>query len=209
MESKALAMHNSTFTPKPDAKRLTAKPAKPRKCAYCRESFVKQRMGQVACRPACAAALVLKAKAEVERKSDKDRKEALKGIPALKKEAQVAFNAFIRERDKDQPCISCGKPAQADYGYQGGRDAGHYRSTGSADHLRFHEQNCHAQCVKCNQWDAGKAVDYRIGLVKRIGIERVESIENDNHVTKWTAEKLREIKAHYRAKLRELKKAGE
>ena len=48
-------------------------------------------------------------------------------------------------------------------------------------------------------------MDYRLGLIQRIGLERVEALEADNTSTKWTAELLREIKTTYKAKLKELK----
>jgi hypothetical protein len=50
-------------------------------------------------------------------------------------------------------------------------------------------------------------VDYRIGLIARIGLARVEALETNNQVGKWTADELRAIKAEYRAKLKELEKA--
>lgn len=160
---------------------------------------------QSVCSPACASKKV-RADKKAERAQTRKRKEAIKTIPDLIKEAQHAFNVYIRERDKDKPCISCGKPPKEIIEFQGGRDAGHYRSVGSAGHLRYCEDNCHAQCVKCNQWKAGNAVDYRIGLIARIGQVRVEALEGDNTPHKWTREELIEIKEMYRRKLRELKK---
>ena len=144
--------------------------------------------------------------AKAERASIKARKEAIKTIPALIRESQIAFNAWVRARDAAQPCISCDAPPPDMSTLHAGRDAGHYRSTGSASHLRFHPDNCHAQCVKCNQWGAGMAVDYRIRLLQRIGPARVEALECDNAPHKWTHEELRGIRDTYRAKLRELKK---
>lgn len=146
------------------------------------------------------------AAAKVERAETRRRKEEMKTIPALIREAQTAFNAWVRARDAAQPCISCGSPPPDLSGLHAGRDAGHYRSTGSASHLRFHPDNCHAQCVKCNQWGAGMAVDYRIRLLLRIGLARVEALETDNTVKKWTREELIAIRDHYRAKLKELQK---
>lgn len=148
-----------------------------------------------------------RAAAKVERAEIKRRKEAIKTIPKLKKEAEREFNAFIRARDANLPCISCGANPPDLSRLHAGRDAGHYRSVGSAAHLRYHEDNVHAQCVKCNQWGAGRAVDYRIGLVKRIGSERVEALETNNTPHKWTEDELRAIKVTYAAKTRELKKA--
>lgn len=141
--------------------------------------------------------------AKVERAETRQRKEAMKTIPMLLKEAQAAFNAFIRARDTNKPCICCGQPLGA--GDVGGRfDCGHYRSVGSAGHLRFNEDNAHGQRKQCNRWGAGRAVDYRIGLIERIGLERVEALESQNAPRKWTREELRDIKNLYREKLKQL-----
>lgn len=153
-----------------------------------------------------AAAKKARAEAKVERAQIRTRKEAIKTIPQLIAEAQREFNSWIRARDKDKPCISCNAPPPDLSGLHAGRDAGHYRSVGSASHLRFHEDNVHGQCVECNQWKAGNAVDYRIGLVKRIGINRVDALESNNESRKWTHDELRAIRDTYRKKLKEMKK---
>lgn len=151
-----------------------------------------------------AEAKKARAAAKVERASIRARKEAIKTIPVLIKEAQVAFNAYIRARDADKPCICCGLPLSAgDVG--GAFDCGHYRSVGSAQHLRYDERNAHGQRKQCNRWGAGRAVDYRIGLVARIGLEAVEALESDNTPHKWTREGLIEVRDTYRARLKELK----
>ena len=182
---------------------LTYKNPKAKPCEVCHNLFVPDRMGQVVCRPACAMKKVRQEKVQ-ERAKVRTRKEAIKTIPILIKEAQHAFNAYIRERDREQPCICCGAPLGS--GEVGGSyDAGHYRSTGSASHLRFNEDNCHAQRKQCNRWGAGRAVDYRIGLWRRIGQQRVEALESDNAPHKWTREELVSIRDTYKAKLKEIK----
>lgn len=142
--------------------------------------------------------------AKVERAEIRKRKEALKRRADWLRDAQTAFNAFIRERDKDQPCICCHRFGEG-WSRGGIWDAGHYRSVGSAPHLRFDERNVHRQLKQCNSYGAGRAVDYRIGLIQRIGIAAVESIESDNEAKKYTVEQLREIIATYRGKLKLLK----
>lgn len=172
----------------------------------CGQTFTPARPMQKACSPECARSFAAHAseKAQAVRmREDKARTrvqlEALKTIPQLKKEAQYAFNRWVRMRDAHQPCISCGAPPPNLSALHAGRDAGHYRSTGSADHLRFHEDNCHAQCVACNQWGAGRAVEYRMGLLDRIGPERTNALEFNNERVKWTREGLLEIRDRYRA----------
>ena len=144
-----------------------------------------------------------RAAAKVQKAEDRKKRESFKRIPQYIKEAQHAFNAFIRARDSGKPCICCGQPLGT--GEVGGAyDCGHYRSTGSAAHLRFHEDNAHAQRKVCNRWGAGRAVDYRIGLVARIGLEAVEALESSNQPHKWQREELKEITQTYRRKLKEL-----
>lgn len=176
--------------------------SKPKICTQCGTKFTPARPLQRVCSPICARRHVNAAKV-TERASTKARKAAIATIPELKKKAQHEFNAYIRARDAGKPCICCGKPL-ADPGVGGGFDAGHYRSTGSADHLRFAEDNVHGQSKSCNRYGAGRAVDYRIGLIERIGIERVEAIEHNNTTFKWTRELLIEIAATYRSKRKAL-----
>ena len=181
-------------------------------CKSCRQPFAPARPLQVACSPACAMALARKStekaaakKRAEDARSDRAKRQRLKTIPQLKKEAQSAFNRFIRARDRaaNHACICCGKPL--DWGRIGGAvDAGHYRSTGSADHLRYDEDNCHAQRADCNRYGAGRAVDYRIGLLGRIGAKRVEALEADNTPRKWTRQDLERIKREYTVKARNL-----
>lgn len=191
---------------------MNTKP-KLRKCRCgCGQSFMPRNSLQVAYGPDCALKLALKkrekeerAAAKAQRKETKAAKEKLKTRRDYMREAQAAFNAYIRERDKDQPCICCGMPLGA--GEVGGAfDCGHYRSVGSAPHLRFDERNAHAQRKQCNRWGAGRAVDYRIGLIRRIGLTAVEALEVDQSVKKWTREELIAIRDLYRTKVRELKK---
>ena len=146
-----------------------------------------------------------RAAAKVERAETRQRKEALKRIPDYIRTAQQAFNAWIRARDAGKPCICCGRTEAQGYGTAAhGWDAGHYRSTGSASHLRFHEDNVHRQLVICNRHGAGRAVAYRIGLIQRIGLERVEALESSNTPHKWQREELIEVTQKYRQKLKEL-----
>lgn len=190
------------------------------RCAHCKAKFVPERPSQIVhveCVEAWAEAQAEKREREeakkalmaarVERAETRKRKELAKSIPALLREAQVEFNAWVRARDAMEPCISCDAPPPNMGSLHAGRDAGHYRSVGSAGHLRFHIDNCHAQCVACNQWGAGRAVDYRIGLIRKIGPERVEALETNNTPHKWMQEELIATKAHFRDLRRQLEKA--
>ena len=63
----------------------------------------------------------------------------------------------------------------------------------------------HGQCKACNRYGSGMAVDYRIGLVKRIGLARVEALEENNTIRKYSKDELREIAKTYKDKLKMLK----
>ena len=195
---------------------MIAKQPRPKKCknSACGISFPPQRLGQSVCSPKCGLAIkdvnqakARKSLAQVERREIKVRKEKLKGRGEHMREAQQAFNEYIRTRDQaaGHLCISSGKPLD----WSGNAvDAGHYRSVGSAPHLRFDERNCHAQSKQDNRFLSGNAVDYRIGLIARIGQEAVDALEADQSVRKYSVEQIKGIKAKYRAMTRELKRAA-
>jgi hypothetical protein len=152
-----------------------------------------------------AAAKQVRAAVKLQKAETRRRKEADKSIPVLIKEADKAFAAFIRARDflAGHLCVSSGRPLNWTAGNQ--VDAGHYRSRGAASHLRYHEDNCHAQSKRENRFKAGNAVEYRLHLIGRIGLARVEALEACNDVHKWTADELRGIRDSYRAKLKQLR----
>jgi len=127
------------------------------------------------------------------------KKEKLKTRYDWMREAQAAFNAYVRWRDRDAPCISCGNYTLNDLP-GGGWDCGHYRSTGSAPHLRFNLRNAHKQCVKCNRYLSGNVVEYRKELVKKIGKDKLDQLEQDDEYRKFDIEYLKRIKRIFRKK---------
>ena len=186
---------------------------KPRPCKCCQSLFTPARPLAKACSPLCALKLGREITAKkVKLLESANRKETKAKLIVLKtradwiKEAQVAFNSFIRARDTGKPCICCGR-----FGHgmvPGGEwDAGHYRSRGSAPHLRFDERNVHAQLKKCNRYESGNVVGYRLGLIQRLGIEVLEALECDQAPRRHSIPELMQIKKTYAAKARELLRA--
>lgn len=173
-----------------------------RKCAIktCRQPFQPRSMTHKCCSPDCAAEHV-----KLEREK-KDRQERQKGLQALKsrkdweREAQQAINAYVKWRDRELNCISCGQ------WFDGNYHAGHYLSRGARPNLALVENNIHKQCIKCNMHLSGNQAAMRIGLVAKIGVEAVEALESDHTPRKYTIEELKALRDHYRAKLKELKK---
>lgn len=189
---------------------IAPKPPRPKTCAN-PECAVKFRptfsSTQKVCSPACALAVAPKhqdkarrAIADRERREIKVRKERLKSRGEHMKEAQAAFNAWIRERDAGLPCVSCGRH------HNGQWHAGHFRSAGGHPELRFEPLNAARQCAPCNTHKSGDLLNYRVELINRIGLELVEWLEGPHEPRKYTIDDLKAIKAEYRAKVRELKR---
>ncbi|EPK3595752.1 recombination protein NinG [Proteus terrae] len=188
-----------------------------RRCKVCREWFIPRQSFQNWCSPehgfelseqrrnkdrekALAKLKKEKQKKEREEKDKlKSRKLAVKPLSYFTKQAQTAFNAFIRERDKDEPCISCGRFHEGQY------HAGHYRTTGANPELRFDEDNCHKQCAPCNNHLSGNIENYTPRLIEKIGQERFDRLMGSHELPKWKREDYERIRDHYRAKLKELK----
>ena len=190
---------------------ISIKPPKPRACSVCKTSFTPQRMGAKVCSPQCGAtlgpasrAIALKKALIKDKRETKAKLDDMRSKPQLVALAQKAFNAYIRARDAGKPCISCGKPLQA-ASIGGAFDCGHYKSVGSAVHMRFVEDNAHGQCKHCNRYLSGNHVAYRAGLIERVGLRSVELIERDQTLRKYAKEGLIEIARHYNAEARRLK----
>ena len=181
-------------------------------CKVCRTIFDPSRPMQSVCSPLCAAQYAHREKSKAEkiaaredRKTTKLKRDQLKTRSEWMQDAQKAFNAFVRARDDGKPCICCGKSlGGSGNGLGGDFDCGHYRSVGSAPHLRFDERNAHGQTKQCNRYGAGRAVDYRIGLIQRIALVEVEKLEADNESRKFTIEELKQIISTYKQKRKDL-----
>jgi hypothetical protein len=184
-----------------------------RKCAICKTPFKAfNSMRDKWCSPDCGAILAIRKldknklkAARTDRVQTRQQLEALKSIPVLKAEAQTACNAFIRFRDRNQPCICCNNmPLTAGALVGGSWDACHYRGRGAADHLRYNEDNIHRGLKNCNKYGHK---DYRGGLINRIGLARVEALEADQTLVKWTPDMLRSIRDGFKVKLKALQAA--
>ena len=171
-----------------------------KKCRVCKERFEPFNSLQFACSTKCAISW---GKSDVEKKERKENKEAkakLKSRGEHIKEAQTIFNKWIRTvRDAGNSCISCGRSTGCKV------NAGHYRSVGSSPELRFNEDNVHLQCEHCNCHKSGNCTDYRIRLIQKIGLARVEKLEGPHKPKKYTIEEIKEIKEIYRMKIKQQK----
>lgn len=190
------------------------KPAR-RSCKICKEKFIPAYANVWWCCPehgaiyaielrtqekVNAAAKRIKKQKEAEkagRKRRNARRESFKTKSQWDKEAQSSFNRYIRTRDEGKPCVSCGKPLIGKTSYLTGSaiDASHYRSRGAASHLKFNVFNVHSACTRCNRQLSGNSVEYRIRLIERIGLERIERLEADNDPRRFDNAYLKRVKA--------------
>ena len=194
--------------------------AKRRRCRICGTTFVPTRPLQPACSNlSCmiavaevAAAKSAKSRAKkmaleraIEKKQDKVKREGMKSLSELRKEAQTAINRYRRMADikAGYNCICCGKPFEQDRP-GGSVDAGHYLSRGSHPNLAFVEMNINAQRKSCNRPGGTTAAQFRIGMIDRYGLKAVEDLEADKTPRRYRAEEYREIRDRYREKVKRL-----
>jgi hypothetical protein len=101
------------------------------------------------------------------------------------------FSKFIRARDANWQgycqCISCS--TQKNWKEM---DAGHYISVGSDRALKYNELNVNAQCTSCNKFKSGNLINYRRGLISKVGEKEVERLEQ-SHFFKTTKKKLNQL----------------
>lgn len=142
-----------------------------------------------------------KRQATRERKKLKERKEGIRSKSEWLSLTQKEFNRFIRLRDYGLPCISCGTTADIQYA------AGHYFSVGAAPELRFEPLNVHRQCnKKCNCELSANLLNYRIGLIERIGQDKVDWLEGAHAAKHYTILELKDLKVKFRKMANELTK---
>lgn len=187
---------------------------KQKKCKQCKQLFAPVKLLQSVCGFKCAGlyAIAQREKKEanlkrIERKKTKEALEAIKPTKELLKDASRWFNKYIKLRDAHLPCISCGR-------YEIGTDTwdcGHFRTVGSAKHMRFIEDNAHKQCSSCNRGSEKYiqkrelvAMAYEDNLRLRIGDERVDIIKRDNTQRHYTPDEARALKAKYKSLCYEL-----
>jgi hypothetical protein len=172
------------------------------RCKTCREKFEPKTFNQKNCfknQECINAELELKKKLHSKswNKEKKERKEKLKTNSDYLKELQVIFNKWIRLRDQGLNCISCQKPAKKE-------NAGHYRSVGGNPELRFEPLNNNLQCEYCNTYLHGNLIDYRINLIKKIGLDKVEFLEGKHEPKHYSIDQIKGLKVMYRLKIKSL-----
>lgn len=178
-----------------------------KKCKSCQALFLPFNSMQVVCGKISCAVEWSKTKAAKDHTAKAKRVEKIQSRQKFAdsdrghwvKKLDVVFNAFVRLRDAGLPCISCGTST-------GQMQAGHYRPKGGHGHLRWHEDNVHAQCSTCNNYRSGNLTAYRPGLISKVGQEAIDWLEGPHDIKKTPQiEEIKGLIVIYKAKLAGLK----
>lgn len=179
---------------------------KKKKCCHCKvfkntETMIKAPNGSHFCSldHQVSYAYQNKEKGRKIKHREQKRNFQLSDLKLRKKYAKSACHSYIRERDKNEKCICCGRELGKNY------DAGHFIESGNNPAIRFHEDNIHAQSVYCNQYCGGNSDDYEGRLRAKIGDKRVGYLISQKGISvKRTAEDYLEIENFYKNKLKML-----
>lgn len=185
---------------------------KPKKCKVCPTVFTPIRALQMVCSAKCGIEYGIRQTAKREQKKvneykkelrseKREAKEKLKTYSQRINEVKVIFQRYIRMRDAKLPCISCGATTSSIW------DAGHYKKAELYSGVIFNELNTNKQCGKCNRYLGGNELNYRVGLIDKIGIERVlelEGLAESTRVKKYSDLELLEIRTRYAHKIKSL-----
>ena len=138
----------------------------------------------------------------IKNKENLKYKEDNKSIAALINDAKVYFQRYVRMRDANLPCISCGSDTEM-------VDGGHYKKAELYRGVIFDEMNVNSQCRKCNKFLNGNEANYRTGLVERFSETDVLNLEqraNETRAYPWSRSELLAIKDKYREKCKAIYK---
>jgi hypothetical protein len=170
------------------------------RCKHCKTKFVPKKFLQKYCLETdeCITSFLSHAKevkAKQQRAKDKKTREGLKTLTELESEAKREFQKWVRLRDKEKPCASCGTNNAKEW------HGSHLYSANLYSGLIFDERNVHKCCDYCNVYLHGNLLNFRKGLIERYGKEFVEQLEADSirlRNYKYTKEQLIEIKNKYK-----------
>ena len=170
---------------------------KEKKCRYCKEKF--QPLNSL--QPFCFKDECIKAhnKAVAEKKNKKIKKDLSSKYPDKSKfmaVAQTIVNRYIRLRDLNKPCCTCGHLEGRQF------HAGHFECAGGNQHQRFYTLNIHKQCSICNNYKSGNLAAYKQFMIEKYGLEKTNQIINDHGSKKYTIEYLEKLIRVFRNKIK-------
>lgn len=187
------------------------KPKKPRarKCLACREWFNPKEQGITTCSVDCG---ILYGKSNFTKQKVREKRKAKKKL--RDEDAKVlmqdcyriaqAIGRFHGYLSGITKCVTCNIPLIT----QEQVDGGHFKKKNVYSAIKLYTLQIHPQCVNCNQYNGGREDEYRLFMIDRYGLEKVEWLESHKGVItkKYTAEYLRKYKKIMGKRLRVLEK---
>jgi len=144
-----------------------------KKCIICQKPHTNSM--SKCCSPWCErkhrANLNAISKEKVKAKKEKVKTKKALSRSALTKEADRVWSMYIRERDRGNPCITCGVE------WNDTHQAWHFMSRRHLN-TRWEIFNGASQCPKCNCWGAGEQYEFSLALEQK---------------SKWLPEQLRRL----------------
>jgi len=109
-------------------------------------------------------------------------------------------------------CLACGVTFFINCSYDLKRaHASHYWNDNDYQSVRFDSDNIFLCCAKCNTpskigGKSGNLSEFRVGIIKEIGIERFEELQTRrNTIKKWTISELEILNKWFLAEIKKLK----
>lgn len=136
------------------------------------------------CDSACALAYTVKKREKaaerrqmgerkVQRKANTEKRKELMTRSQWYKRLEKLVNQYVRWRDRDEPCCTCGT-TNPGIKY----DAGHFHTVAARSDIRFELTNIHRQCsMNCNQFGSGKSREYEAFITRKYGAAHVEFLK--------------------------------
>jgi len=180
---------------------------KNKKCKVCKDDFYPENEKQIVCGWQCALKHAsVKSQKEKKIKQIQDKKETkakrleLTTPTEWKNKLQKYFNKFIRIRDVKKGCISCGTSLE-----NSKYDAGHFWEKSRYPFLRFDENNCFGQCVRCNKHRGSNAHEYRLRITERITPDQLMYLDDHRwHKLELTVDQIEQKIEFYKQKIKQL-----
>ena len=177
---------------------MLTKPLKYYPCAFanCANTFLKYKSTDKFCSRNCYLADF--ANKELN-KNIKEMAVNIAKLSTLESLAKKQIQKWVRLRDKDLPCISCGTSYTQQW------DGGHYLKAEIYSGVIFNPMNINKQCCNCNDHLQGNVIDYRKGMIIKYGEANLIALEELGNKTRkytFTREELIDITNKYKLKIK-------
>lgn len=106
----------------------------------------------------------------------------------LRRELDLLFSRYVKDRDGLAACITCGQPMTPQ-----NCNAGHFISRRILS-TRWDPKNCHSQCVADNHFRRGAQPEYALAICDRYGSDELRRLLARKRVSKrWTRPELERL----------------